>query len=193
MLYNHLAYAALRCSDQGFVTLGNLLTSEGLDTRPNVLQLTNYREAALVAKGPARDAFHPDRKSNFIPCGGAVPVSLQQKKTSVLGHRALCQNRLLLLLLQLRRPRRMPRRRPTPHLHLTRDVPPTLTTTRKSKRIMDRRARTVETPGRERTCGGSAANVRRRLQTGRGGSRTVRGVRDGHKPLGGQRGVHQEH
>ena len=57
MLFNHLAYAAMRCSDQGFVTLDQLLSSIELGTRASVQQVAQYKEAALVQQGPARDAF----------------------------------------------------------------------------------------------------------------------------------------
>jgi hypothetical protein len=55
MLFNHLAYAAMRCSDQGFVTLDQLLSS--IETRASVQQVAQYKEATLVQQGPARDAF----------------------------------------------------------------------------------------------------------------------------------------
>jgi hypothetical protein len=57
MLFNHLAYAAMRCSDQGFVTLDQLLSSVEIRTRANVQQVAQYKEATLVHQGPARDAF----------------------------------------------------------------------------------------------------------------------------------------
>ena len=56
-LFNHLAYAAMRCSDQGFVTLDQLLSSIEIRTRASVQQVAQYKEAALVQQGPARDAF----------------------------------------------------------------------------------------------------------------------------------------
>jgi hypothetical protein len=57
MLFNHLAYAAMRCSDQGFVTLDQLLSSVEIRTRASVQQVAQYKEATLVQQGPARDAF----------------------------------------------------------------------------------------------------------------------------------------
>jgi hypothetical protein len=57
MLFNHLAYAAMRCSDQSFVTLDQLLSSTELGTLTSMQQMAQYKEAALVQKGPARDAF----------------------------------------------------------------------------------------------------------------------------------------
>jgi hypothetical protein len=57
MLFNHLAYAAMRCSDQGFVTLDQLLSSVEIRTRASVQQVAQYKEAILVQQGPARDAF----------------------------------------------------------------------------------------------------------------------------------------
>jgi hypothetical protein len=56
-LFNHLAYAAMRCSDQGFVTLDQLLSSVELGPQLNEQQVARYKEAALVQQGPARDAF----------------------------------------------------------------------------------------------------------------------------------------
>jgi hypothetical protein len=52
---NHLAYAAMRCSDQGFVTLDQ--SSTELGTLTSMQQMAQYKEAALVQKGPARDAL----------------------------------------------------------------------------------------------------------------------------------------
>jgi hypothetical protein len=57
MLFNHLAYAAMRCSDQGFVTLDQSLSSTELGTLTSMQQMAEYKEAALIQKGPARDAF----------------------------------------------------------------------------------------------------------------------------------------
>jgi hypothetical protein len=58
MLFNHLAYAAMRCNDQGFVTLNQLLSSVAkIRTRASVQQVAQYKEATLVQQGPARDAF----------------------------------------------------------------------------------------------------------------------------------------
>jgi hypothetical protein len=57
MLFNHLAYAAMRCSDQGFVISDQLLSSNELGTMTSMQQMTQYKEAALVQKGPARDAY----------------------------------------------------------------------------------------------------------------------------------------
>jgi hypothetical protein len=55
MLFNHLA--AMRCSDQGFVTLDQLLFSVEIRTRASVQHVAQYKEATLVQQGPARDAF----------------------------------------------------------------------------------------------------------------------------------------
>jgi hypothetical protein len=57
MLFNHLAYAAMRCTDQGFVTLDQLLSSVEIGTRESVQQMAQYKEATLVQQGPAREAF----------------------------------------------------------------------------------------------------------------------------------------
>jgi hypothetical protein len=57
MLFNHLAYAPMRCSDQGFVPLDQLLSSTELGTMTSMQQMAQYKEAALVQKGPAQDAF----------------------------------------------------------------------------------------------------------------------------------------
>jgi hypothetical protein len=57
MLFNHLAYAAMRCNDQAFVTLDQLLSSVEIRTRASVQQVAQYKEATLVQQGPARDAF----------------------------------------------------------------------------------------------------------------------------------------
>jgi hypothetical protein len=46
-----------RCSDQGFVTLDQLLSSIEIRTRASVQQVAQYKEATLVQPGPARDAF----------------------------------------------------------------------------------------------------------------------------------------
>jgi hypothetical protein len=54
---DHLACAALRCSDQGFVTLDQLLSSVEIRTRASVQQVAQYKEATLVKQGPTRDAF----------------------------------------------------------------------------------------------------------------------------------------
>jgi hypothetical protein len=57
MLFNHLAFAAMRCSDQDFVTLDQLLSSTELGSLTSMQQMAQYKEAALVQKGPARDVF----------------------------------------------------------------------------------------------------------------------------------------
>jgi hypothetical protein len=57
MLFNHLAYTAMRCSDQGFLTLDQLLSSVEIRTQATVQQVAQYKEATLVQQGPARDAF----------------------------------------------------------------------------------------------------------------------------------------
>jgi hypothetical protein len=55
--FNHLAYAAMRCTEQGFITLGQLLSSDKIGTRESLQQLAQHKEASLVQQGPARDAF----------------------------------------------------------------------------------------------------------------------------------------
>jgi hypothetical protein len=45
MLFDHLAYAAMRGSDQGFVTLDQLLSSTELGTSASMQQMTQYKEA----------------------------------------------------------------------------------------------------------------------------------------------------
>jgi hypothetical protein len=57
LLFNHLAYAAMRCTDQGFITLSQLLFSDRLGTRESLQQISQHKEASLVQQGPARDAF----------------------------------------------------------------------------------------------------------------------------------------
>jgi hypothetical protein len=57
MLFNHLAYATMRNSDQGFETLDQLLSSVEIGTQKSVQQMAQYKEATLVRQGPARDAF----------------------------------------------------------------------------------------------------------------------------------------
>jgi hypothetical protein len=57
LLFNHLAYAAMRCTDQGFITLGQLLSSDRIGTRESLQQIAQHKEASLVQQGPARDAF----------------------------------------------------------------------------------------------------------------------------------------
>jgi hypothetical protein len=47
----------MRCSDQGFVTLDQLLSSTEPGTLTGMQQMAQYKEAALVRKGPARDAL----------------------------------------------------------------------------------------------------------------------------------------
>jgi hypothetical protein len=56
-LFNHLAYAAMRCSDQGFITVDQLLAPIALGTQADLQQVARYKEASLVQHGPARDAF----------------------------------------------------------------------------------------------------------------------------------------
>jgi hypothetical protein len=57
LLFNHLAYAAMRCSDQGYVTLDQLLSPIELGLQTSVQQVAQYKEASLVQRGPPRDAF----------------------------------------------------------------------------------------------------------------------------------------
>jgi hypothetical protein len=57
LLFNHLAYAAMRCTDQVFITLGQLLSSDRIGTRESLQQIAQHKEASLVQQGPARDAF----------------------------------------------------------------------------------------------------------------------------------------
>jgi hypothetical protein len=57
MLFNHLTYTAMRCTDQGFVTLDQLLGSIKIGTRESFQQMARYKEATLVQQGPARDAI----------------------------------------------------------------------------------------------------------------------------------------
>jgi hypothetical protein len=57
LLFNHLAYAAMICTDQGFITLGQLLSSDRMGTRESLQQIAQHKEASLVQQGPARDAF----------------------------------------------------------------------------------------------------------------------------------------
>jgi hypothetical protein len=57
LLFNHLAYAAMRYSDQGYVTLDQLLSPIELGVQMSVQQVAQYKEASLVQQGPARDAF----------------------------------------------------------------------------------------------------------------------------------------
>jgi hypothetical protein len=52
-----MAYAAMRCTDQGFITLGQLLSSYRTGTRESLQQIAQHKEASLVQQGPARDAF----------------------------------------------------------------------------------------------------------------------------------------
>jgi hypothetical protein len=52
-----MAYAAMRCTDQGFITLGQLLSSDRIGTRKSLQQIAQHKEASLVHQGPARDAF----------------------------------------------------------------------------------------------------------------------------------------
>jgi ribosome-binding ATPase YchF (GTP1/OBG family) len=51
MLFNHLTYAAMRCTNQGFVTLDQLLGSIEIETRERLQQMAQYKEAALVQQG----------------------------------------------------------------------------------------------------------------------------------------------
>jgi hypothetical protein len=58
MLFNHLAYAAMRKSDQGFVTLDQLLSLIEIGMRISVQRVAQYNlEEALVQQEPTRDAF----------------------------------------------------------------------------------------------------------------------------------------
>jgi hypothetical protein len=57
LLFNHLTYAAMRCTDQGFITLGQLLSSDRIGIRESLQQIAQHKEASLVQQGPARDAF----------------------------------------------------------------------------------------------------------------------------------------
>jgi hypothetical protein len=57
LLFNHLAYAANRCTNQGFITLGQLLSTDKIGTRESLQQIAQHKEASLVQQGPARDAF----------------------------------------------------------------------------------------------------------------------------------------
>jgi hypothetical protein len=57
LLFNHLAYAAMRCTDQGFITVDQLLSSDRIGTRESLQQIAQHKEASLVQQGPTRDAF----------------------------------------------------------------------------------------------------------------------------------------
>lgn len=57
LLFNHLAYAAMRCTDQGFITLSQLLAFDRIGTKESLQQIAQHKEASLVQQGPARDAF----------------------------------------------------------------------------------------------------------------------------------------
>jgi hypothetical protein len=57
LLFNHLAYAAMRCTDQGFITLSQLLFLDIIDARESLQQIAQHKEASLVQQGPAHDAF----------------------------------------------------------------------------------------------------------------------------------------
>jgi hypothetical protein len=46
----------MRCTDQGFITLGQLLSSDRIGTR-SLQQIAQHKEASLVQQGPARDAL----------------------------------------------------------------------------------------------------------------------------------------
>jgi hypothetical protein len=54
---NHLAYAAVKCADQGYVSLGQLFSFCRIGTYSDPQRAALYREAALVQKSPARDAL----------------------------------------------------------------------------------------------------------------------------------------
>jgi hypothetical protein len=45
MLFNHLTYAAMRCTDQGFVTLNQLLGSNEIGTTESLQKMAQYKEA----------------------------------------------------------------------------------------------------------------------------------------------------
>jgi hypothetical protein len=47
----------MRCTDQGFITLGQLLSLDRIGTRESLQQIAQHKEASLVQQGPARDAF----------------------------------------------------------------------------------------------------------------------------------------
>jgi hypothetical protein len=47
----------MRCTDQGFITLDQLLPSDRIGTRESLQQIAQHKEASLVQQGPARDAF----------------------------------------------------------------------------------------------------------------------------------------
>jgi hypothetical protein len=57
MLFNHLTYAAMRCSDQGFVALNQLPSPIEIGMRISVQQMAQYKEGALVQQEPTREAF----------------------------------------------------------------------------------------------------------------------------------------
>jgi hypothetical protein len=57
LLFNHLAYAAMRCTNQGFITLGQLLFTDRIGTKESLQQIAQHKEVSLVQQGPARDAF----------------------------------------------------------------------------------------------------------------------------------------
>jgi hypothetical protein len=57
LLFDHLAYAAMRCNDQGYVTLDQLFSPIELGVQASVQQVAQYKEEALIQWGPARDAF----------------------------------------------------------------------------------------------------------------------------------------
>jgi hypothetical protein len=50
LLFNHLAYAAMRCTDQGFITLGQVLSSDKIGTRESLQQIAQHKEASLVSR-----------------------------------------------------------------------------------------------------------------------------------------------
>jgi hypothetical protein len=43
LLFNHLTYAAMRCIDQGFVTLDQLLSSDKIGKRESLHQIAQYK------------------------------------------------------------------------------------------------------------------------------------------------------
>jgi hypothetical protein len=50
MLFNHLAYAAMGCSDQGFVTLDHLLSPVEIGSPKSRQQMAHSKEATLVSR-----------------------------------------------------------------------------------------------------------------------------------------------
>jgi hypothetical protein len=47
----------MRCSDQGYITLDQLFSPIELGVQASVQQVAQYKEASLVQRGPARNAF----------------------------------------------------------------------------------------------------------------------------------------